>query len=196
VIRPAVLVFGTILLLASQNLLAQRSGRRGGAHGGDQPGKPDATASTEEMKDFERGFALQATPDQISQFQVLSKHTESARKQAHDFLRMIETGSKPPEFSDPADDLKDAVEEAHDGSKEFVKYFSEPQKSAFKTLVKKLGKANVEVGKMGQALTQEAGRSNADNQSMADVLKKLEQALTTLQAEQIGLGKAMGIQLP
>ena len=194
-IRPA-LIFGTILLLASPHLLAQRGGRHAGAQGSPQPGKPAASGDTEEIKDFERAFALQATPEQVSQFQVLSKHTESARKQAHDFLHMIETGTKPPDFSDPADDLKDAVEEAHDGSKEFVKYFSEPQKSAFKALVKKLAKANADVGRMGQALNQEVERASADNQGMAAVLKKLEQALTTLQAEQMDLGKAMGIQIP
>jgi hypothetical protein len=148
------------------------------------------------MKDFERGFALQATPDQLSQFQVLSQHTESARKQAHDFLHMIETGSKPPEFSDPADDLKDAVQEAHDGSKEFVEKFSQPQKSSFKSLTKKLAKANADLAKLGQALNQEVGRTNADNQSMAAVLKKLEEALANLRAEQNDLGKAMGIQIP
>lgn len=194
-IRLAALAFGTVLLLASQNILAQRGGRHTAAHDITQPGKPAASGETEEIKDFERGFALQATPEQVSQFQILSKHTESARKQAHDFLHMIETGTKPPEFSDPADDLKDAVEEAHDGSKEFVKYLSDPQKTEFKGLTKKLVKANSDVGKQGQALSQETGRANADNQSMAAVLKRLEQALTILQAEQMNLGKAMGIQI-
>ena len=109
---------------------------------------------------------------------------------------MIETGTKPPEFSDPADDLKDAVQEAHEGSKEFVEKFSQPQKSGFKSLTKKLAKANADLAKLGQALNQEVGRANPDNQSMAAVLKKLEQALMNLQAEQNDLGKAMGIQMP
>lgn len=196
VIRLAALALGTVLLLASQNILAQRGGRHTATHDTTQPGKPAASGETEEIKDFERGFALQASPDQVSQFRILSKHTESARKQAHDFLHLIETGTKPPEFSDPADDLKDAVEEAHDGSKEFVKNFSEPQKSEFKGLAKKLAKANSDVGKQGQALNQEIGRAQADNPSMAGVLKRLEEALTILLAEQMNLGKAMGIQMP
>lgn len=196
VIRPTELIFATMLLLASQDLMAQRGGRHGGARGGDHPGNPAASGETEEMKDFERGFALQATPDQVSQFQVLSKRTESARRQAHDFLHMLETGTKPPDFSDPADDLKDAVQEAHDGSKEFMEKFSGPQKSALKGLTKKLAKANGDLAKQREALSQEAGRANADNQSMAAVLKKLEEAILVLQAQQIDLGKAMGIQPP
>jgi hypothetical protein len=195
VIRATTVIFAAMLILASQHLLAQRGGRHAGAHSSDHTGNPSASSDTDEMKDFERGFALQASPDQLSQFQVLSQHTESARKQAHDFLHMIETGSKPPEFSDPADDLKDAVQEAHDGSKEFVEKFSQLQKSAFKSLTKKLAKANTDLAKLGQALNQEVGRTNADNQSMTGVLKKLEQALANLRAEQNDLGKAMGIQI-
>jgi hypothetical protein len=92
--------------------------------------------------------------------------------------------------------LKDAVQEAHDGSKEFVEKFSQPQKASFKSLTKKLAKANADLAKLGQALNQEVGRTNADNQSMAAVLKKLEEALANLRAEQNDLGKAMGIQIP
>jgi hypothetical protein len=196
VIRATTVIFAAMLILASQNLLAQRGGRHAGAHSSDHTGNPSASSDTDEMKDFERGFALQASPDQLSQFQVLSQHTESARKQAHDFPHMIETGSKPPEFSDPADDLKDAVQEAHDGSKEFAQKLSQPQKSAFKALTKKLAKANADVAKQGQALNQEAGRANTDSQSMAAVLKQLEEALANLRAEQLDIAKALGIQSP
>ena len=127
---------------------------------------------------------------------VLSKHTASARQQAHDFFHILETGSKPPEFSDPADDLQDAVQEAYDGSKEFVQKFSPPQKSAYKSLTKKLAKANSDVARQEQALKEGTKGSNTDNQNLLAVLKKLEQALSSLQAEQTDLGRAMGIQIP
>ena len=194
VIRSAGLVFGTILLLASHGLMAQR-GRHAGARGNGQPGNPNASSETDEMKDFERGFALQATPDQTSQFQVLSKNTEDAKKQAHDFQHMIETGAKPPEFTDPVDDLKDAVQQAHDGSKEFVEKLSGPQKSGFKNLTKKLAKANSDVARQTAALNQELGRPKADNQKIAAAAENLESALTNLRVEQLDLGKAMGIQM-
>jgi hypothetical protein len=109
---------------------------------------------------------------------------------------MIETGTKPPEFSDPADDLQDAVQESHDGSKEFVEKFSSPQKSAYKTLTKKLAKANADLAKQEQVLKDGVKAGSTDNQTLLAVLKKLEQALSSLQAEQTGLGKAMGIQIP
>jgi hypothetical protein len=192
------MIVGVALLLGAHLLPAQRAGGHAGTRGGagGHAANPAASGETEEIKDFERGFALQATPDQLAQFQVLSKNTEAARKQAHDFLHLIETGTKPPEFSDPADDLKDAVQEAHDGSKEFAQKLSQPQKSAFKALTKKLAKANADVAKQGQALNQEAGRANTDSQSMAAVLKQLEEALANLRAEQLDIGKAMGIQMP
>ncbi len=196
-VRTRVMIAVVVLLLGAQVLLAQRGGGRSGGRGGagGRAGNPSAPSETEEMKDFERGFALQATPEQVSQFQVLSKNTEAARKQAHDFLHMIETGAQPPEFSDPVDDLKDAVQEAHDGSKEFAQKLSQLQKSSFKALTKKLAKANADVAKQGQAFDQEAGRAKADHQGMATVLKQLEEALANLRAEQLDIGKAMGIQM-
>src|ERR1700724_1257910 len=184
VIRSAGLVFGTILLLASNCPKAQ-GGRHAGARGNGQPGNPNASSKTDKMKDFERGFALQATPDQTSQFQVLSKNTEDAKKQAHDFQHMIETGAKPPEFTDPVDDLKDAVPQAHDGSKEFVEKLCGPQKSGFKNLTKKLAKANSDVARQTAALNQELGRPKADNQKIASAAENLESALTNLRVEQL-----------
>jgi hypothetical protein len=77
-----------------------------------------------------------------------------------------------------------------------VEKFSAPQKSAYKALTKKLAKANADLAKQEQALKDGAKAGNTDNQTLAAVLKKLEQALSTLQAEQTDLGKAMGIQIP
>ena len=144
-IRSTVLVVASVLLIASMPLHAQSGSRHSGSGGSGKPSANPSSSGDTEIRDFEREFALQATPDQVSQFQVLSKHTESALKQAHDFVHMIETGSKPPEFSDPADDLQDAVQDAHDGSREFVAKFSSQQKSAYKALTKKLAKANSDV---------------------------------------------------
>jgi len=196
VIRSTVLVVASVLLIASMPLHAQSGSRHSGSGGSGKPSANPSSSGDTEIRDFEREFALQATPDQVSQFQVLSKHTESALKQAHDFVHMIETGSKPPEFSDPADDLQDAVQDAHDGSREFVAKFSSQQKSAYKALTKKLAKANSDVDKQGQVFKQGAKGPNVDNQNLLPVLKKLEQALSALQAEQTDLGKTMGIQIP
>jgi hypothetical protein len=121
------------------------------------------------MNDFERAVAMQASPDQVSQFQVLSKNTE--------------------------DDLKDAVEQARDGSKEFMEKLSGPQKSGFKGLIKKLAKATSEVAKQGKALDLELGNTKPDNKRIVSIVEELEKALTNLQAKQLDLGKAMGIQM-
>ncbi len=195
-IRLTVIVVGFVLLVASMPVHAQRGSRHNGGGSTGKPSGNPSSSSDADIRDFERKFALQATPDQVSQYQVLSKHTESALKQAHDFVHLIETGSKPPEFSDPADDLQDAVQDAHDGSKEFVAKFSSQQKSAYKAFTKKLAKANTDLDKQGQAFKQGTSGPNVDNQNLLPVLKKLEQALSALQAEQTDLAKAMGIQVP
>jgi len=195
VYRLTVLIFATVFLMGSCDLLAQGRGRHGGGVAVGPSGNPTAPTNTNEMNDFERAVAMQASPDQVSQFQVLSKNTEAAKKQAHDFRQMIETGAKAPDFSDPIDDLKDAVEQARDGSKEFMEKLSGPQKSGFKGLIKKLAKATSEVAKQGKALDLELGNTKPDNKRIASLVEELEKALTNLQAEQLDLGKAMGIQM-
>ena len=59
------------------------------------------------MTDFNRAIALQATPDQIAQFQQLNKSTEAASKQAQNLIQPSENATRP--NSSRYADLSDAV---------------------------------------------------------------------------------------
>ena len=191
--RLTVLSLGMVLLSCSHDALGQHGG-----HGGGRRGTPGGTASSgtsdTSLQDFNQALAVQATPDQVSQFQALAKSTEAARKQAQDLLQLAEKATNPADFSQQTAALKDAVEDAQGGNKYFVKSFSKSQKSGLKELTKKLEKVDSEVAKQKKALDQQLGRPKREGEAIASAAGKLEKALAEFQTQQLSLGKEMGIQ--
>lgn len=183
------LVCGMVLLMSPRALLAQRRGGQGGG-----PGRPSAGVSnTDDLKDFKRAVALQATPDQVIQFQGLTKSTKAARKGAQALLQLAEDASKPDLFQS-TNPLTSAVEEAQTDNEKFLQSFSVVQKSGLKDVTKRLGKANSDVTKQGKALTRGLGHSVIDGKHIAGVAEKLDKALSDFQAKQLAVGTEMGIQ--
>jgi len=170
-----------------------------GGHGGGRGGAPRTTGTGDAgepgLTDFKHAMAVQATPDQASQFQELAKSTEAARKQAQELLRLAGTADRTADFSRQTTALKDALEDAQDGNKYFVKSFSKSQQSGLKELTKKLEKADSEVAKQRKALDQEIGRAKSNSDAVASTADKLEKALAEFQTQQLSLGKEMGIQV-
>jgi hypothetical protein len=180
-------VCGIVLLIGPHALLAQRHGGRGPAN------SPNGASNNDDLKDFNRALALQATADQKTQFQELTKSTKAARKGTQDFLHVAESASKVDllHLSEP---LTDTVEEAQANSEKFVRSFSEAQKTGLKAVTKKLGKANAEITKQSKALNQRLGQSKFDSKQIAGIAEKLDKALGDFQTEHGTLGTEMGIQ--
>jgi hypothetical protein len=144
------------------------------------------------MGDFNRAIALQATPDQIARFQQLTKSTEAARKEAQNLIRPAEDANRP--GSSRYAELNDIVEEAQSNNRQFVASFSVSQQSELKPQVKKLRKADSDLSKQSKALAQELEQSKIDGSKIANVVEKLNEALTGFQTEVLDIGKEMGIQ--
>ena len=193
--RVALVTMGIVLLFCSHELLAQHGG-----HGGGRSGAPRSTGTggttDSSLQDFNHALAVQATPDQVSQFQTLAKSTAAARKQAQDLLQLAAKADRTADFSKQTTALKDALEDAQGGNKYFVKSFSKSQKSGLKELTKKLEKADSEVAKQRKALDQQLGRTKGESAAIAGTADKLEKALTEFQTQQLSLGKEMGIEIP
>ena len=183
------LLFQIVLLVCPSTLLAQRGG-----HGSGRPSTvaSNPTASTGDMNDFNRAIALQATPDQVAQFQQLDKSTEAASEQAQNLIRAPNNAST--RNSSRYTDLSDAVDEAQTNIQHFVSSFSSAQQSGLKPLIKKLGKAESDVSKQSRALAQELERSQIDGKKLAAVTEKLDKSLTGFRTELVDIGKEMGIQ--
>jgi hypothetical protein len=180
-----------IVLLASPCALLGQHGGRGAGTGHPSTGAPNPSTNSD-ITDFNRAVALQATPEQIAQFKELTKSTDAARKAAQTVIEHADHATDP--ASSFYAGLSDAVEEAQSNNLQFVRSFSTSQQSGLKALTKKLSKADSDVSKQSKALTQELGRSKIDSKRIVPVVDKLDKALTGFQAEQLDIGKEMGIQ--
>jgi hypothetical protein len=188
-------MLGIVLLFCSHELLAQHGG-----HGGGRGGAPRSTgtggSTDSSLQDFNHALAVQATPDQVSQFQTLAKSTAAARKQAEELLQLAAKENNSADLSKQTAALKDAVEDAQGGNESFVKSFSKSQKNGLKELTKKLEKADSELAKQRKALDQQIGRSKGQSGAIVGTTDKLDKALTEFQTQQLSLGKEMGIEIP
>ena len=183
------LACGIVLLVHPHTLLAQR---RGGPGAG-TPSRPTGVSSTDDLKDFKRAIALQASPGQIVQFRQLTESTQAARKSAQDLLKVAEKTNKS-ELLRSTSPLASALEEVQADNQEFLQSFSAVQKSGLKEVTKKLGKANADVTKRNKALTRNLEHSRIAGQQISGVAEKLDKALIDLQARQLAMGSEMGIQ--
>jgi hypothetical protein len=183
------LVCGIALLMNPHTLLAQR---RGG-HGAGTARAPAGVSSTDDLKDFKRAVALQASPDQVVQFRRLTESTQVARKSAQDLLKLAENASKTDLFRS-TNPLASALERAQTDNQNFLQSFSHVQKSGLKEVTRKLDKANSDVTKRSKALTRDLERSRIAGQQISGVAEKLDKALSDLQARQLAIGSEMGIQ--
>ena len=182
------LVCGIALLTTPCALLAQHRGGHGGgttrAAGG---------STTDDLKDFKRAIALQASPDQVTQFRRLTESTQVARKSAQDLLKLAENASKT-DLLRSTDDLAGALDKAQTDNQHFLQSFSDAQKSGLKEITKKLDKANSDVTKRSKALARDLERSRIAGQQISGVAEKLDKALSDFQTRQLAIGNEMGIQ--
>jgi hypothetical protein len=183
------LVSGIVLLMNPCALQAQR---RGG-HGAGTARAPVGASSADDLKDFKRAVALQASPDQVVQFRRLTEGTQVARKSAQDLLKLAENASKS-DFFRSTNPLTSELEVAQSENRKFLESFSAVQKSGLKEVTRKLDKANSDVTKRSKALTRDLEHSRITGQQISGAAEKLDKALSDLQVRQLAIGKEMGIQ--
>lgn len=172
----ACFICGVVLLTGACALQAQQASSQGRGHG-------SANTSNDELRSFKRAMALQAYPDQVTQFKKLAASIQAAKKAAHD-LQQHAANAGNPDLSQNAEALSSAVEEAQADSEHFLRTFTKVQKSELKNLVKKLDKANSEITKESKAL---------GHGTDASVVDRLNHALDDFEARQSDIGSEMGI---
>jgi hypothetical protein len=180
-----------MVLLASPHILLAQRGTRGGGAMRPSIGASNPAASNSDMNDFNRAIALQASPQQIAQFQQLTNSTAAARKETRDLTQADNTTKLDPSLYAS---LNDTVEEALNSSLKFVSSFSPAQQSGLKPQIKRLNKTNSDLSKHSKALNQELGSSKIESKKVGSLVGNLDKALLSLQTEQLDIGKEMGIQ--
>ncbi len=180
-----------ILVVTPPALLAQRRGSK--------PAQPAPTPLSKDqphpgdLDGFTRKVALQATPDQLAQFQRLRASTQAARDDAKQVMQYT-AGADRSNLYHHAHPLTDAVDEALDDNERFLLSLSAEQQAGLKKISKKLRKSDSALDDHNKALSQSLDRGELDPEQIAALVGRLDKALSDFQTEQSRLAAEMGIQ--
>lgn len=181
------------LLACSCEMLAQRGGGgrgMGGTAGGG--GRPSGVDVNDDLKDFHAALAVQASSQQIVEFNLMLKNTEAASAALKAFAEQVGKERNASELARRDKTLSEAVEVARTANKKFVEDFSDRQKTGLKEITRKLSKADSDLEQQAKSLDHDVEANPADAQ-IATSAQKLEHALTELRSLQMNLGEKMGI---
>jgi hypothetical protein len=189
------LLLGVMLLACPLAATAQRHGGGAIAGGGGLSGtsRPTGVDEKDSLKDFHQTLALQASSEQIAEFQALIKSTEMAQAEVQAFLHHLQKENHGPEPMRP-ELLDRALEDARSGSKKFQDGFSPAQKTGLKEIAKRLAKADSDVDQEQKKLDQSLD-AKAPSPEVIPHAESLDKVLTDFYNQQLALGREMSITL-
>jgi hypothetical protein len=186
-------ILAAALLAAPTMAIAQGHGgghASGGGFGLAGIGRPDGVDEKDALKDFHRALAVQASSQQVAEYQTLLKSMEAARNA----LGTLQPGkSNAADLTARGAALDQAIESARSSTKRFVDGFSEPQKSGLKEIIKRLTKADSDLEQEEKRLDLTLADAKAAGTELSAHTESLDKALGELQDEQLALGREMSI---
>jgi hypothetical protein len=192
-------VLAVALLACPHNVLAQRGagGHVGGglAGGGSMTsgsGRSTGVDAKDDLRDFHAVLAVQASHEQIAAFALMTQSTNAAITQVQEFAATLGTNYSASALAGHDKTVEDAVESARLLDKNFLKGFSEKQKTGLKEIIKRLGKTDSEVAQQAKAVDR-AVEVNAGSSQIAGTAQNLDHALTDFQRAETDLGEEMSI---
>jgi hypothetical protein len=203
---PAVktVVLAAALLACPCAMLAQR-GAGGGSTGGGtagggglsgRGGRATGVDTKDDLKGFHLALAVQATSQQIIEYNLMMKSTEAAAAGLQAFVEQLGKQNNVSELAGRDAIVDRAIEKARTANKKFLDGFSERQKSGLKEITKKLTKADADLEQQVKALDQTVGDAKAVGQQIAGSAQNLEHTLTSFRSQQVDLGEEMSIGAP
>jgi len=192
-------LLGSVALsIVSVNALAQHGGGgRGGAMAGGSGvgvGRPDGVSEKDDLKDFHRVMALQATDEQRSAFIKIAEYSQTAIDQLKSFRESLPKSVADPPLPDREAAVDQAIAKARAGNQNFLTSFTPAQKSGLKDLANRLAKADTELDKQIKGLNQIV-QTTTEAERIADATTGIEKDLASFQSEQLAMGREMGILL-
>jgi hypothetical protein len=186
------LILGLVLLAHPLGAIAQRHGGASsstGQGGLDAYSRPDGVDEKDSLLDFHHVLAVQATSQQIAEFQTLVKATDAAKSELQAF---IEQGAKQKNTSaESSATLDQAWQSARTKDQHFEEGFSLAQKDGLKEIIKRLDKTESDVEQERTKLDQSLRAENLQDVSSRG--ESLNRALTEFSNEQLALGREMSI---
>ena len=178
---------------------AQRHGAGGSSVGGGINGsvsgsnRPTGVAEGDNLKDFHQVLAVQATSQQVAEFQELVKSTQALQSELQALLEQLHKENARAD-SAPRNSLDSALEDARNRTRKFQEGFSEAQKSGVKEIVKRLTKADSDLEQEEKKLDQSFDLKSPAPDLVAHA-ETLDKALTDYSNQQLALGREMSITL-
>jgi len=193
-IAAKVLLGAALILVCPAIAIAQHHGGHGvGGSIPGAPGRPDGVDEEDTLKDFHHSLAVQATSQQIAEFQTLVKSAEAAKTELQQFHQQRQERDAAQSARNAA--LDQALEKARSETQKFISGFSDAQKSGLKEITKRLGKADSDLEQEEKKLDQSLQLANGAGPEVAAHAESLEKALTDFSNQQLALGREMGITL-
>src|ERR1700691_3979715 len=150
-LRVGGVLVGAGLLLSGTGLFAQHGGGAGMGGGAPVSGmsRPGGVEDKDDLKGFHRAMAVQATSEQIAQFQEVVKKTEAARGALDQLVSGLDShasAKSADEWGSQVVAVREALDGARGGTGKFVGALSLEQKTGLKEITAKLMKAESELG--------------------------------------------------
>ena len=191
-------ILAAALLAYPCGLLAQRgAGSVGGSNAGGgamgSGGIGTGLDVKDDLKGFHEALALQANSQQIIEYNLMVKSTESASTELRAFLEQVTKENGASEVADRNKAFEQALEKARTENTTFLQRLSDRQKTGLKETVKKLGKADSDLAQQAKALDLAVKNTKADGQQIANSAQGLERTLISFQSEQLDLGAEMSV---
>ena len=185
----------SLLLLCPCLLMAQRHGGHSGANIPGGISRPDGVQEKDDLKDFDRALAVQATSQQIADFQALVTETDAAKANLETFVQdqgKVTAGARP---TVSISDIDQLLQQTLVDSRKFVEGFSAAQKSGLKDDLKKLSKADSELEAENKKLDNTVQSETQSSAGLESLGQSLTKSLATFSDQQLALGREMGILL-
>ena len=186
---PGKLVPAIVLLLSATFALAQHHGGHGITTNASGMSRPDGVDEKDTLKDFHHALAVQATTEQIAEFQQMMKSTSDAQDKLHAFAKAVDKPAR-----GAVTTLDQILGDARTRNRKFQEGFSEPQKSGLKEITKRLDKTDSDLEQETKRFDQSVQSESASPELSARA-ESLDKALADFSNEQLALGREMGITL-
>ncbi|MGA2003399.1 MAG: hypothetical protein ABSG70_08455 [Terriglobales bacterium] len=193
-VRVVLLVLGTGSLLCPCQGLAQRGG--GAPIGaGSTPGfsRPGGVSEKDELKNFHEAMAVQATSKQAAEFRAIVTNTEAAARELDALTKSSESAGHASDLSAHATALRQALEKARSGTKDFLAGFSPAQKSGLKETSARLIKAESDLAEQEKSVDWNAPDATEQATRIAGRSEAFRRALANFRNQQNVLGSQLGI---
>ncbi len=155
--------------------------------------RPTGVDEGDTLKDFHQVLAVQATSQQVAEFQALVKNTQAAQSQVQSLLQQLRNQNAAAD-SAPRNSLNPTLEDTRNRTRKFQEGFSEAQKSGLKEVAKRLAKSDSDLEQEEKKLDQSFDLK-APAPDLAAHAESVDKALADFFNQQLALGREMSITL-